>query len=119
MFTKNDLKTGMLAETKDGHYYLFFSDPTKKNDVLKEVGLDGLIKDKVIKLERYDDDLSCSDENETIVSVYGTDDIGYAGDFINYKLLWERKKPPYVIVKHVKNVFLMETGEALILFQPA
>jgi len=119
MFTKNDLKTGMLAETQDGHYYLFFSDPSKKNDVLKETGLDGAIKEKVIKLERYDDNLLCSDENDTIVSIYGTDDIGYVGDFINYKLLWERRKSPYVVIKHVKDVFLTETGEALILFQPA
>lgn len=116
MFKKNNLKTGMLIETKEGHYYLFFSDPGRKQDVLKEVGLDGTIKDEVIKMDTYGDDLTSTDEKQTIISVYNTDDIGNIGDFMTYKLVWERKVSPYVIVKHVKEVFLMETGDALILF---
>lgn len=116
MFKKNNLKTGMLIETKGGRYYLFFSDPGREQDVLKEVGLDGTIKDEVIKMNTYRDDLTSTDEEQTIISVYNADDIGNIGDFMNYKLVWERKVSPYVIIKHVKEVFLMETGDALILF---
>lgn len=116
MFKKNNLKTGMLIETKGGRYYLFFSDPGREQDVLKEVGLDGTIKDEVIKMDTYRDDLTSADEEQTIISVYNADDIGNIGDFMNYKLVWERKVSPYVIIKHVKEVFLMETGDALILF---
>lgn len=101
--TLNDLKTGMIAKTRNGEYHIIMKDFMDKGDILAGLSYDNRISNSWTSLSNYNQDMTYSEiPSLDIVDVYASS--AYSANTPT-KLLWERKKHKEVTMQEIEENF--------------
>ena len=101
--TLDELKTGMIVETRDGDSYIVMRDFIDYGDVLAGLSFNNKISDTWTSLSNYSQDMTNSGfPHIDIMSVYSS--YPYSADTPK-KLLWERKEYKEVTMKEIEEKF--------------
>ena len=95
VFTKDDLKDGMIVETREGKRYLAF----KKNAIGDTTWL---------QLESYEKDFTCYNHRLDIMKVFESNNYGSFESILKYpgKLIWERKGVKEISTSEAEKLLL-------------
>ena len=101
--TLDDLKTGMIVETRDGDSYIVMRDFLGDVSILAGISDNKTISSKWIKMSIYTQDLNCSGiQSLDIMSVYSS----YPCEIdTKIGLLWERKEYKEVTMRDIEEKF--------------
>lgn len=106
MFTKSDLKTGMIIETRKGDKLLVLLDCSygyKKMSLSSDIIVDGHTE-KWNRLGDYDDSLkSYTDSKLDIMKVYQVNHPYSVHTFDDLILIWERQEPQEMTVEEIEK----------------
>ena len=101
--TLNELKTGMIVETRDGDSYIVMRDFCKGGDILAGLSDSDNILNSYIELSNYEQDLKHKKSPGCdIMSVYSS----YPQSIdIARSLLWKREEYREVTIKEIEEIF--------------
>ena len=102
-YTLDDLKTGMIATTRNGDSYIVMRDFGKVGDILAGLSDSDNILNSYIELSNYEQDLKHKKSRGCdIMSVYSS----YPQSIdIARSLLWKRKEYKEVTMKEIEEMF--------------
>lgn len=101
--TLNDLKTGMIATTRNDNSYIVMRDFGEVGDILAGLSASDNILNSYIALRHYNQDMKHNQSpNLDIVSIYNS----YPGDIdIPRSLLWKREEYREVTMRELEELF--------------
>ena len=101
--TLDDLKTGMIVETRDGDSYIVMRDFLGDVSILAGISDNKTISSKWIKMSIYTQDLNCSRiQSLDIMSVYSS----YPCEIdTKMGLLWKREEYKEVTMQEIEEKF--------------
>ena len=101
--TLDDLKTGMIAKTRDGNSHIIMRDFIDEGDIFAGLSHNNVISNTWISFSRYNKDMKHSAlPNLDIMSVYASS--VHSADKPT-KLLWERKEYKEVTMHEIEEKF--------------
>ena len=101
--TLDELKTGMIVETRNGNSYIVMRDFIDYGDVLAGLSCNNIISNTWISLSAYNKDMTHTTiPNIDIMSVYASS--VYSVDTPT-KLIWEHKEYKEVTMKEIEEKF--------------
>ena len=101
--TLDELKTGMIVETRDGDSYIVMRDFIDCGDILAGLSFNNKISDTWTSLSNYNQDMTNSRfPHIDIMSVYSS--YPYSAD-TSKRLLWERKEYKEVTMSEIEEMF--------------